>query len=247
MRDPPSLRRVKRPHAVVRDASGHETQGTRSSREKARDDRLPRPPPALAPPGASRSRHNRHSYRPAGRGMQQRRPAIRRVRWFTGGGRLSEFVVRARLLAMCTRPRGAELPRPRQQRAALEGSCYRRVARGQRFPGQGGHGSLREPEPRRAGKPHSHGPGAAGLPEGSRLHALTRHHQLPRPDLSGWASQSPNPLQHRYHVKAVRPGCADLHETHPGRTPAQQRIRWLKTMWAGWLKAMAGSAVGDGS
>jgi hypothetical protein len=233
------------PAAAGRDAGRHASTVSRPSREQTSDEQRPRPPAARA--GASRSRHNRHSYRPAGRGLQQRPPVIRRLQWHTAGGRLSEFVVRARLLPVRTRPRGAGLPRPRQQRAALEGSCCSRAARGQRFPGRGGHRSLREPEPRWAGRPHSHRPGPAGLPEGSRLHALTRHHRLPRPDLPGRAPQSPDPLQHRYHIKAVHPGRADLHKTHPGRTPPQQQVWWLMTMWAWCRKTMAGSTAGGGS
>ena len=144
------------PAAAGRDAGRHAPTVSQPSREQTPDEQLPRPPTARA--GASRSRHNRHSYRPAGRGMQQRQPVIRRGRRLTAGGRLSEFVVRARLLPVRTRPRGAGLPRPRQQRAAFEASCRQRVARGQQFPGRGGHGSLCEAEPRRAGKPRSHGP-----------------------------------------------------------------------------------------
>ena len=53
---------------------------------------------------------------------------------------------------------------------------------------------LREPEPRRAAGPTLTAQAAAGLPEGSRLHALTRHHRLPRPDLlPAGASTSPSP------------------------------------------------------
>jgi len=62
--------------------------------------------------------------------------------------------------------------------------------------------------------------------------------QLPRPDLPRRACQPLHPLQHRYQVKAVHPGRADLHKTHPRRTPLQQ---------AGWLKTMAGSKAGGGS
>lgn len=233
------------PAAAGRDAGRHAHTVSRPSREQTPDEQLPRPPTARA--GASRSRHNRPGYRPAGRGLQQRQPVIRRGQRLTPVGRLSEFVVRARLLPVRTRPRGAGLPRPRQQRAAFEASCRQRVARGQQFPGRGGHGSLCEAEPRRAGNPHSHGPRAAGLPEGSRLHALPRHHRLPRPDLPGWASQSPDPRQHQYHVKAVHPGRADLHKTHPRRTPPRQRVRWPMTMWAWRRTTMPGSTAGSGS
>ena len=232
------------PAAAGRDAGRHASTVSRPSREQTSDEQRPRPPAARA--GASRSRHNRHSYRPAGRGLQQRPPVIRRLQWHTAGGRLSEFVVRARLLPVRARPRGAGLPRPRQQRAAFQASCRHRAARGQRFPGRGGHGSVREAEPRRAGKPRSHGPRPAGLPEGSRLHALPRHHRLPRPDLPGWAPRSPDPRQHRYHVQAVQPGRADLHKTHPGRTPPQQRVRWLMTIGV-WCRTMPGSTAGGRS
>ena len=233
------------PAAASRDAGRHAATVSRPSREQTPHEHLPRPPTARA--GANRSRHNRPGYRPARYGLQQRPPVIRRGQRLTAGGRLSEFVVRARLLPVRARPRGAELPRPRQQRAALEGSCRHRAARGQRFPGRGSHRSLREAEPRRAAKPHSHRPGAAGLPEGSRLHALPRHHRLPRPDLPGWAPQSPDPRQHRYHVQAVHPGRADLHKAHPGRAPSQQRVRWLMTVRAWCHTTTPGSTAGGGS
>ena len=97
----------------------------------------------------------------------------------------------------CVRAHGVPgFPDPGSGGQLSKQAVVRRAARGQRFAGRGGHGSLREAEPRRAGKPRAHGPRPAGLPEGSRLHALPRHHRLPRPDLPGRAPQSPDPRQH---------------------------------------------------
>src|SRR5215472_2326610 len=191
-------------------------------------------------------RHRRRGRRCPRSGGMQRKPLSRRFRTRTECRGFSELPVMGRLLRVCARPRRAELSRPRQQRTNLQASRCTRLARGQRFPGQGGHVRVRAPEPW-PGRPCSHGPGAAGLPEGSRLHALTRLHQLPRPDLPGRARQSPpHPLQHRYEVKAVHRGRADLHQTHPCTgSPERAAVRRLKGM-RDPIAEDAGSVKGSG-
>jgi len=212
--------------------------------EETRDEQLPRPRtrPAttLAPAGANRSRHHRHGrHRPADVGMQ-RQPVIHRYRQLIECGRVSEFSVSARLLPLHALARRAELPRPPTILQRKVPWLEPATTRGQRFPDPGGHGSLPKPAPRRAGAGSSHGPGSAGLPEGSRLHALTRHHRLPRPGLLRRGRQLAHPLEHRYQLNAVHSGPADLRKTHPRGTPLQQqRVRWLRTV--------TGSKAGGGS
>ena len=234
------------PAAAGRDAGRHAATVSRPSREQTPDEHLPRPPTARA--GASRSRHDRPGYRPAGRGLQQRQPVIRRGQRLTAAREAQRIRRPGSPTPGACAPTGCRTsPTPAaagSSRSKLSSPRCRAVSDSR---ADGGHGSLREAEPRRAGKPHSHGPGAAGLPEGSRLHALPRHHRLPRPDLPGWAPRSPDPRQHRYHVKAVHPGRADLHKTHPGRAPPQQRVRWLMTIRAWCRTTMPGSTAGGGS
>ena len=77
-----------------------------------------------------------------------------------------------------------------------------------------------------------------------RSHGITG---FPDPTFPGGRLRSPDPRQHRYHVRAVHSGRADLHKTHPGRAPPQQRVRWLMTIWAWCHTTMPGSTAGGGS
>jgi hypothetical protein len=76
---------------------------------------------STAPTRPARRRHHRHGRPgPAGGGLQRRQPIIGRFRRRIECGRVIELPVSGRLLGLHALPRGAELPRPRQQRTAPE-------------------------------------------------------------------------------------------------------------------------------
>jgi len=122
-----------------------------------------------------------------------------------------------RLRQVRARPRRAELPRPPRRRA---GTLQLEAGTQKQPTGPGGRGDVPAPASHWArAEFQSHRPAAAGLPEGRRLHALTRRHQLPGPDLLRRDRKFQRPLQHPHQLAAIHPGPGGLRETHPRGTP----------------------------
>ena len=230
------------PAAAGRDAGCHEPTVTRPSREQARDEQLPRPrtgPRRLAPAGASRSRHHRHGRRPAGGGMQ-RQPVIHRVRRLTDMREGQRTRVRRSPTPGACAPTGCRTsPTPTAAGRSLSKLSSRALRGVSDSRAEAATDACANLNPAGQGSPTLT---AQEQQDYLRAAACMRSHGItgfPDPTFPGGRVNLSSPLQHRYQVKAVHPGRADLHKTHPGRTPLQQRVRWLKTM--------AGSKAGGGS